>query len=507
MGGGGFMTQLQQKYCGHARLQSDDDSSAGGGGTKKRKKRTPADDMYELDDDFIDDSELFEVFEKQEEAETVVTKYSGFFVNKGELEIEKPPPREPEPAPKEKKKRIRNRASTGNANGEGGGSSKENEGSAVMKKAGVGGGGGGSTTSSLAGDSNSVNESAAANEAAAMATFQGQVAAWLQLHGGTVSAELPQALALPALALDLVMRRRGGTSAALYKSTGPGEAGISLLYITTVLQPAFGLAGGMEDASAAWRDGLVKAAVRRVKELQRTIEDGKAEFKRQYDAKQVQLASKIPAAPKPADAVGVGEGGGGAGGGGGEGDMAAPATPVPIFQKLKQLMYSVLTSLKEKNAIQVLYAGEGRGQEDGALLPLVAPNFAVEEKLLLTQLANTWPNDTMKLPRLRRAFNQYKNSEGTGDGGGGGGSSGAGKKPSAPKDGAAGGAGAGAKKKPSAKKKKPKGPWKGSFASIQSQPYNAADFEVEGAVRVAVAPPPPPQQQEKQWDKDKEGDK
>jgi hypothetical protein len=42
---------------------------------------------YDLDDGFVDDSELLEVFEKQEEANTTVTKYNGFFVNSGDLEV------------------------------------------------------------------------------------------------------------------------------------------------------------------------------------------------------------------------------------------------------------------------------------------------------------------------------------------------------------------------------------------------------------------------------------
>lgn len=48
---------------------------------------SPADDEYDLDDDFIDDSDLLEVFEKQEQAENAITKYKGFFVNCGDLEI------------------------------------------------------------------------------------------------------------------------------------------------------------------------------------------------------------------------------------------------------------------------------------------------------------------------------------------------------------------------------------------------------------------------------------
>lgn len=44
-------------------------------------------DEYDLDDWFIDDSELVEIFDQQEETEATATKYTGFFVNHGPIEV------------------------------------------------------------------------------------------------------------------------------------------------------------------------------------------------------------------------------------------------------------------------------------------------------------------------------------------------------------------------------------------------------------------------------------
>jgi hypothetical protein len=70
-------------------------------------------EYYDLDDPFIDDSELMEVFERQEEAEATVTKYHGFFVNHGDLEVSMSVVRDDSLGGKEPKKRQRKKAAGG----------------------------------------------------------------------------------------------------------------------------------------------------------------------------------------------------------------------------------------------------------------------------------------------------------------------------------------------------------------------------------------------------------
>jgi hypothetical protein len=526
--------------------------------------------MYELDDGFVDDSELYEVFEKQHEAQSILTKYSGFFVNKGELELVGHK-EDGEEGGKEKKKRGRKSGGEGGGigggggggggakkpkgggggggeddeNGGGGGGDEGGNGGKVKKakkqqqqqqqKAGGGGAGddmsvvsnssstmasgGGSVGGSSTSSTSSNKAKGAEMQAAALATFREAVEKWQkeqQQSSSSSSAppldELPLPLRPAALALDLVMRRPAGEKK--YKSTHPGENGLSSLYID-MLQALLPLGGGGREGGRAWRKGLTEAAVGRVRVLKGLIEESLVEFRRHYDVKKERIAKR--ASSSSSSSSSSKEGGGEEGGeGGGEGAMPPPKSVV-LDMKLKQCMFTLLTSLKERNSVQVLFAGQGReggaeGGEAEGLLPLVPTKHEEEERKALTTLAEMWPEEGMKIPRLRRAFNDYKGKQqllqsvngsaagaaaaAAAAGGGNGGKVGGVSvlKKVVPKTDVEGGVAAPAhaklkkktsstttttiKKKVSVTKKRT-GPWKGSFMGLQRIPFNAADFEQE----------------------------
>lgn len=521
-------------------------------------------DMYELDDDFIDDSALFEMFEKQHEAQSVVTKYTGFFVNKGDLEVigHKDGSRAslgPGPG-KERKKKARKSGGERDAPGkkkrtgegeEGSGGIGEGGGHAKGRKtkggkAGPGGDEGsvvstGSTkTAGEGGGSTSSKQSQKIKgremEGAALREFKGRVAEWgrggqgekaktsdtgtaesipstwlpLEDDGSSAvsvkkdSEGLPPSLRGAALALDVVMRRKGGEPR--WRSAQPGEQGMSSSYVDTVLQPAFPLKMGkeqnVESIRKAWRKGLAEAALARVKELDTSIEKSLNDFRRHYELKKQRLLKRSSAGGKTEGKVGEEHEEGKEQGK----DMQGmpPPRSVALDAKLKHYIVTLLSSLKERCNIQALYAGQGiEGGADqveaGGSLPRVAPRYEEEERRTLLALADTWPNGEMKIPRLRRALNAYKGKQkllqsvaGVAGGGPGreekveaaGGTSSTSSKESHGKD-RKGGKGlvdkvmTGKKVKKTAEVRKQVGPRKGSFVNLQVRPYDPKDFEVD----------------------------
>ena len=75
---------------------------------KKRKKKKRKVDYYDLDDDFVDDSEIIDMLETQHEDENAELAHSGFFVNSGNIEVIN--------RPKEKKRAKLSGTSFGNGN-------------------------------------------------------------------------------------------------------------------------------------------------------------------------------------------------------------------------------------------------------------------------------------------------------------------------------------------------------------------------------------------------------
>ncbi|GAB5032402.1 Hypothetical protein NocV09_00900950 [Nannochloropsis oceanica] len=590
---GNFIKMLETKYCGHAGMRSGQGGEEGGS-----KKRAHKHDLYDLDDDIIDDSALHEVFEKQHEAQSVLTKYSGFFVNRGNLDVVG---RKEGGEEGGKKKRGRKsggeggrKKPKGNDSGRGvggvtaggedtkngggvGGDGGENEGKAKkikklqkqhQQKVGggevgddmsvvsnsnssmaFGGGGGGGSVGSNASSSNNIttkNKAKGAEmQAVALVTFQDAVKKWREEQqqssspdpaaaaeaaagavtegvAGTAAGatagvaagagldELPLALRPAALAFDLVMRRPAGEKK--YKSTHPGDNGLSPLYIDK-LQALLLLGGKGREGGRAWRKGLAEAAVGRVRVLNGLMEECLVGFRRQYEVKLERLTKRACSNSNSSSSkMERGE----EGMEGQQDEAMPPPKSVALDMKLKQCLYTLLTSLKERSSIQVLFAGRGleggaEGEEAEGLLPLVPVKHEEEERKVLTTLAMMWPEEGMKIPRLRRAFNDYKGrqqllqsvngADAAGGGGKGGGSDEAGalvqKKAQPKENGITVSAHAKLKKTSpttmattkTTKKTQNKvvtvatkqraGPCKGSFQGLQRIPFNAADFEQE----------------------------
>eukprot|EP00624_Nannochloropsis_granulata_P000788 evm.model.NODE_13296_length_10878_cov_27.487865.3 len=242
------------------------------------------------------------------------------------------------------------------------------------------------------------------------------------------------------------------------------------------------------------------------------MEECLVEFRRHYEVKKERIAKRASSNSNSSSSK---EEGGKEGMEGRKDEAMPPPKSVALDMKLKQCMYTLLTCLKERSSIQVLFAGQGpeggaEGEEAEGLLPSVPVKHEEEERKVLTILAEMWPEEGMKISRLRRAFNDYKGrqqllqsvngADASGGGGKGGGSEGGAlvlKKALPKENGIIASEHAKLKKtssttmattKTTTKTKKKvvtvaakqrTGPWKGCFKGLQRIPFNAADFEQE----------------------------
>jgi hypothetical protein len=73
-------------------VEQDEAAAAGEGGSdsarkKRKKKKSSRADYYDLDDDFVDDSEIIDMLQNQHEDEHTELAHSGFFVNSGSIDV------------------------------------------------------------------------------------------------------------------------------------------------------------------------------------------------------------------------------------------------------------------------------------------------------------------------------------------------------------------------------------------------------------------------------------
>ena len=90
-----IIEKLEKKYSNPITFEEDEQSNVGDEeaeesdlmdiSTKKRKRKSR--DTYDMGDSFIDDTDAFKEVEKAYESRRLKTKYSGFFVNSGDLEV------------------------------------------------------------------------------------------------------------------------------------------------------------------------------------------------------------------------------------------------------------------------------------------------------------------------------------------------------------------------------------------------------------------------------------
>jgi hypothetical protein len=91
-----IIERLEKKYCGSYDPSADSDSDEAheeNPRPKKRKARAQA-DYYDMDDGFIDDSDNIAAIESAQHSKRLQTKYDGYFVSSGELEVSDGPARD-----------------------------------------------------------------------------------------------------------------------------------------------------------------------------------------------------------------------------------------------------------------------------------------------------------------------------------------------------------------------------------------------------------------------------
>jgi hypothetical protein len=82
---GNIIEKMEQKYLGVTLSDSPERPVADT--LSRRPRKSDADDYYDLNDDFVDDSDHLLAIESQVLMKRVQTKHSGFFVSSGDLEV------------------------------------------------------------------------------------------------------------------------------------------------------------------------------------------------------------------------------------------------------------------------------------------------------------------------------------------------------------------------------------------------------------------------------------
>lgn len=359
--GGNVIEIIQRKYCGHAGVRDESDEEdeevvGGQGGAegadrpKKRRKRGFKNEDYDLDDGFVDDSELLEVFEKQEEATTTVTKYNGFFVNSGDLEVALKLPREAEAGKEPRKRKKRKDAGVPR--------SRSTEPTTPLPR-----------VEELEAASDDYWPTGPQGEAA-IERLREKVAAWRGSGKGDGSAltELPAELEPAVLEVELAVRggSRSGDLQAPYMST---------------------LEAVLPMGDAAWTTALRSVAESRVKELQDAIGEAKERFTQHYAVKKEQRQKAIEQAEAQAKEAEA------------KGEPKKPRVHqnVAVDPTLKLCLMEILGSTKETVLLRNLHPKE-----------LDGPVWLEEEEARhLGELAVLWPSGIMTHRKLKQHHDNH----------------------------------------------------------------------------------------------------